>query len=668
MKKQKCSVCKKKKTTSRICRARNGKKICVQCCNKIKDETCRSCPHFEILDAPVRGDQEKIAGSPDEIMSMAMEHQREGRLSEAARLYEHLLKDNPKDASVSNFLGTVRLQTGDFSSAVKNFENAVENDPSEDFYRQNLAAAYNSLGGTLLSKKDEKGAMEAFEKAVSANPEYVEAYNNLGCLQKSAGRVAEAVESFQKAVSIAPDSEKVLNNLGNALDAAARIDEAIDAYRKAVAIAPGYARAHFNLAVTLASVGRIDEAEESYERCIKANPKFHEAYNNLGNICKEREDYDSAVAHYRRAVEARPEYAEAHCNLGIALHALENYEQAAEAFLKAVEIHPDYDEAHYCLGLAMQKLGDTEDALFAYQRAVEINPHHYKAWYSLGNVYVSVEAHQEAAEAYEHVIDLHGRFGAVYYNLAHAYRNIGEKQKAMEYFQLELDHDPDDYSSRYMLSALAGDGPASAPKRFVRDVFDEYAEIFDSHLVEELEYRTPSILKRSMEKLRGANCVFENVLDLGCGTGLSGQEFRKMAKRMEGADISPLMIEKAREKNIYDRLETGDFFEIYRDAEDMYDLMIAADVFVYMGDLGPAMSLAARICAPGGYFVFSLEHFAGDGFLLDDTGRFSHAPDYVKEIAAESGFALELLERANLRKERGEWVEGDVYVLRKGPV
>jgi predicted TPR repeat methyltransferase len=616
-----------------------------------------SCPDFESSETGKSSDSA-------EIMARALEHHREERFDEATQLYEQILKDNPNDAVVLNLLGTVGLQTGNFPAAVRNFEKAVENHPTEDNYRRNLGAAYNALGAQLLSKGKKQEAMHAFEKAVSANPAFMEAYNNLGCLQKRTGLVGEAVRSFQKALSIQPDSAKILNNLGNALDVLGRIEEAIETYQRAIKINTGYARAHFNLGVTLSSAGKTDEALESYRRCIEANPKFFEAYNNLGNIYKEREQFEDAAENYRRAVEARPDYTEAHCNLGMALHDLEKYEDAAQSFQKAIEIHPEYGEAHYCLGLSLHKQRKNQDALSAYQRAVEINPHHYKAWYSLGNIYVSMEAHEKAARAYEHVVHLHGRFGAVYYNLAHAYRNIGEKNKAVDYLKLELDHNPDDYSSRYMLAVLEGNAPAAAPVEFVRDIFDQYADTFDSHLVEVLEYRTPAVLRETLFNLGEENFFFENVLDLGCGTGLAGLEFRESAKRLEGVDISSAMIEKARGKKKYDKLTTGNFFEIFQDVNSRYDLVVAADVFIYMGDLKPVMSLMRTICAKGAYVVFSLEHHDGKTFVIHDNGCYAHPPCYVEKIAEEKGFTLKLRQRANLRKEKGKWVEGDIYIFR----
>ncbi len=96
---------------------------------------------------------------------------------------------------------------------------------------------------------------------------------------------------------------------------------------------------------------------------------------------------------------------------------------------------------------------------------------------------------------------------------------------------------------------------------YVRSVFDQYARKFDDAL-EALSYSAPQMLADSVEAcMRGAQSgrmQFGTMLDLGCGTGLSGEAFRPVVDWMEGVDLSPGMIEQARKKNLYDKLDVGD--------------------------------------------------------------------------------------------------------------
>ena len=82
--------------------------------------------------------------------------------------------------------------------------------------------------------------------------------------------------------------------------------------------------------------------------------------------------------------------------------------------------------------------------------------------------------------------------------------------------------------------------------------------------------------------------------DLGCGTGLCGLLLRPAGRDAGGVDLSPAMIEKARARGVYDRLEAGDLVEAMKKAPRSFDLLVAADVFIYVGDLAPTFEAAAR--------------------------------------------------------------------------
>src|SRR5690606_27509500 len=133
---------------------------------------------------------------------------------------------------------------------------------------------------------------------------------------------------------------------------------------------------------------------------------------------------------------------------------------------------------------------------------------------------------------------------------------------------------------------------------------------------------------------------FAAALDLGCGTGLAGAAFRDCADRMCGVDLSPRMIERARAKGIYDRLEVGDLLQGLA-AEEALDLVLAADVFVYVPDLAPVAAAVARRLAPGGLFAFTVETHDGDGVLLGASLRYAHGGPHVREALAGAGLAID---------------------------
>ena len=97
------------------------------------------------------------------------------------------------------------------------------------------------------------------------------------------------------------------------------------------------------------------------------------------------------------------------------------------------------------------------------------------------------------------------------------------------------------------------------------------------------------------------------VLDLGCGTGLAGAAFRSRAAYLSGVDLSPAMIEKARARDIYDALAVGDLETALAQEGPAFDLILAADTLVYLGDLAPVFGVIATHLSPDGYFLFTAE-------------------------------------------------------------
>lgn len=209
--------------------------------------------------------------------------------------------------------------------------------------------------------------------------------------------------------------------------------------------------------------------------------------------------------------------------------------------------------------------------------------------------------------------------------------------------------------------------PSSAPAAYVRALFDEYAPRFESHLREALAYRGPEILMDGLERVcaaRGRAPRFARVLDLGCGSGLMARPLRPCADHMAGVDLSPAMVELARRTGLYDHAEAGDVTAfLSAQAPASCDLVIAADVFVYIGDLAPVFAAAARALSAGGLFAFTVQRGEGADWALGADLRYRHRRDYLLALAAEYGFAPAIMEDASTRRDAGADVPGLVAVL-----
>jgi predicted TPR repeat methyltransferase len=181
-------------------------------------------------------------------------------------------------------------------------------------------------------------------------------------------------------------------------------------------------------------------------------------------------------------------------------------------------------------------------------------------------------------------------------------------------------------------------------------------------MADELEYRGPSLILEALSTtLPGRQQL--KVLDLGCGTGLSGQAVRGLARWLVGVDLSPAMIDRAHKRAVYDVLHVAEITAFLGRDDDAFDLVMACDTFIYFGDLRQVIVPAARRLVPNGCLVFTIERGGSHPFRLADSGRFAHHPDHVREVTAEAGLAVASLGERVLRYEYGEPVDGLVAVL-----
>lgn len=249
--------------------------------------------------------------------------------------------------------------------------------------------------------------------------------------------------------------------------------------------------------------------------------------------------------------------------------------------------------------------------------------------------------------------------------LGRAWQQLGEPEKAAKAWRMALDLDEaDPAGAAPLLAALAEEGrQTSLPPAFVRALFDTYADRFDRELVGKLRYDAPQALRQLLQDR--AIPAGGRVLDAGCGTGLAGLAVRDRADYLAGFDLSPRMVEKAQARHLYDALWVGDLVDSMAARPDAFNLVLAADVLVYVGDLGPVMAAAARTLAAGGHFAFTCERSVGDGFDLHEGRRFAHGEAHIRQAVAAAGLSLSHLAHHSTRIDRGQPVPGWIALATK---
>ncbi|GEO83098.1 MULTISPECIES: methyltransferase domain-containing protein [Alphaproteobacteria] len=256
------------------------------------------------------------------------------------------------------------------------------------------------------------------------------------------------------------------------------------------------------------------------------------------------------------------------------------------------------------------------------------------------------------------------------YNRALALEKDGDIDAAVKAYHEVLAIDPEDHggASVRIASLGRGEAPPKAPDAYVETLFDQHAEAFEDILVEQLGYAVPVMVRQKLQALSLG--PFKRMLDLGCGTGLTGGTLRDMVDGITGIDLSENMVEIAHEKDLYETLyvaEVEDFLE--DNDEEAFDLITATDVLPYLGALEPLFFGAAENMADGGLFIFSSETLpddilAGRPYMVGPHQRFAHSEAYVRERLAATGFEIVEISDINVRMQDGNPTPGHLVIAR----
>ncbi|MFM2130041.1 MAG: hypothetical protein RL477_1587 [Pseudomonadota bacterium] len=274
--------------------------------------------------------------------------------------------------------------------------------------------------------------------------------------------------------------------------------------------------------------------------------------------------------------------------------------------------------------------------------------------------------HEASRAALEKALALDPQCSDAIWWLGDYWHTVGKRAPALRFYRRYLRKHPGDPEAVHMIASLGG---RAAPKRASDDYlklhFDSYAEDFDKSLVKELEYQAPAVLARLIARARGRKSARADICDLGCGTGLVGVALKDIARTLTGVDLSRGMLSKARDRGIYNRLSNSEVTRFLKGNKGAYDIVTAADVLIYIGDVTALFAAAAAALRPGGLLAISAELGKSGSYALTISGRYSHNPAWLRGLAAKNGLSVVAEAKKGLRYEMGEPVPGYYAVLRK---
>jgi predicted TPR repeat methyltransferase len=381
-----------------------------------------------------------------------------------------------------------------------------------------------------------------------------------------------------------------------------------------------------------------------------------------GNALFEQGQLEDAASRYQAALALVPGRPSILANLGVTQCRLGRWPEAVATLTQATKADPAHRDAWVALGLSQEALSNWAGAAHALQQGVILGAATAQIQLSLALCLLRLERPDEAMKALDQALALDPTLAEAWSQRGSVLRDIGQYAEAARCFEQALAHGGDETLHRfYLASVRAGEAtPAQPPRAYVEALFDDYAGDFQTHLVQHLKYQAHETL---LAPLRVGGQRFPLVLDLGCGTGLCGQLIRPHADAVDGVDLAQAMVEQARASGAYRRVEQGDLLGFLRAQTEPADLVIAADVFIYVGALEEVFGAVRQRLQPGGCFAFSVE-LAGDGqeLQLRPSLRYAHSLSYVERLAKAHAFQVRQTWQAPLREDQRKPVMG-LYVL-----
>lgn len=416
--------------------------------------------------------------------------------------------------------------------------------------------------------------------------------------------------------------------------------------------------------------GRFLEAEHKFRASLETFPGRASTLTNLGATLVKLAQPEEALRVLQEALAAEPGNLDAWCHRGAALGDLGRDEEALACYDQALAVDGQHAAAWYLRGTTLVILQRHGDALAAFDRFLLLAPTHARGWLLRGEALQGLEQHEQALASYDRALAADPALGEAWSRRGSILRDARRFKEAADCFEKAIAHGADPELNGYFLAALTGAAtPGTAPSRYVEFMFDGYADKFDEHLVQVLHYQAHQVLVDNLKGMRQGTNPFRSALDLGCGTGLCGPLVKPMAGRLHGVDLSRNMLEKAKALGVYDQLTHADIAAFLRETDARHDLVLSADVFIYVGALEAVFEGVRRVIEDGGVFCFSAECAPeGDGFELRPSLRYAHTERYIRALAARYGFEVAKLLQHPIREDQREPVQGMFAYLVAAPV
>lgn len=472
-----------------------------------------------------------------------------------------------------------------------------------------------------------------------------------------------------------PKNENYLVAAANCYDALGDKKIAFNLYKKALNVNPNSLTALLNISTLCYEFKKYDKAERFARKVLQINEGNFAALMNLGNVHYAKAEYPEALSYYEKLYELNPNSYNAIVNIANTCYNMSHFVRAIEFANMAIEKRPTSVEPYIIAGNSYIELFKNDEASLLLKKAAQIAPNSDWLCNSIANLFQKMGNWKQclhyawkafALKGNRISADDHINFG---YLLYEAWDN-NQKDLVEKYLARWIEVFPDNPIVAHAASALRDEqNMPTADLTYVKSLFDGFAPSFDD-ILKELDYQAPQLIANCLKDVFKPKLFLKRqILDLGCGTGLCGQELKVYFPNEEyyGVDVSERMLECAGKKNIYKELYFDDIVSFLGEVDKKYQLIVAGDVLTYFGDLKSLFRSLVAVLKPKGFFCFTISKNTSNNreYFLTPSGRFVHSITYVCRLLKYCGFTVLKQEEHVLRHEGAKDVIGYVILAQK---
>lgn len=529
-------------------------------------------------------------------------------------------------------------EQGKWADAISYYQKGLLQDPTH-------TQAWHFLTQAYLHIQQPEQAIQTLEEALTHNPT-ASLHAHLAHLYTTQNAGSKALQHYRQALHLAPDAVEIHYQLGlfflqqhhgsshglsmGSMTQQERLDAARIQFKNVITLQDNHVNAWFHIGLLALETNTLSEAEQAFQHVLQHAPGTPQACVNLGVIALKRDEGQRAIDAFTQALLLDETHLEARHNLAATFMHYDRFENALMYYDDLLKTYPEHPDYLYNAGVAEMSLGHLQKAIIHFERVLtHPSEHHFAAFTNLAAIHLRLDHRTQAISLLERARQLN----------------------------------PNDASVAFMHAALIGQQPTHPCLPYVTHLFNNYAFHYENHLQDTLHYQIPHHLNRVL--YQQALPTGLKTLDLGCGTGLSGQALHDRSARLVGVDIAAKMLEKAREKAIYTQLIEADILSFLAHHTDTYDLIVAADVCPYLGELSPFLSHVYDRLTAHGYFFFTIEINDKPGLHLQSNMRFCHHPDELTQALKQQGWVLLQQESIIARQQQAQDVPVMLYFLQK---